>query len=975
MRRLVKCLALLALGVLAVAATAAAQQGGSAIRGRVTDQQQAVLPGAAIVVTHAESGTIRETTTGPDGTYLVPGLVPGPYRIQVELTGFSRLVREDIVLRVGATIQLDLSLRVGAVQESLTVTAQAPQVDLTSAQVGGHVSTAEIAELPSGNRNFTAFVGLLPGVVYNPSVTGSDSVTINGQHGSGVQYLMDGGSNNDDLRGGGSGAQARTAVEAIQEFQVVTSQFDAEYGAATAGIINAVTKQGTNAFRGSTFGYYTDARLTAKDFFVEQENLEKPDANQTQWGGTIGGPIVRDKAHFFFSFERQALHVGQSRVYPTRPDKSFSVVEQTNSWDYLERVDYQLNPNHNFSVRHLWDHQPNHDQVIGDGTKDTLYIEIDNDKTLVGTYNWIIGGTKLNTLRPSYVYERPNRGQALYIETHDWSKAPPTLQYVSFYDQAGNQQADVRTMVVYGLDDTFSWFIPGRRGSHDLKFGAQYQFGDHLREDQRFTNGAFNFATDRDFNPADPSTYPERLTIRVPQSLRLRTTTHSIGLYGQDKWQMTPNLTVSLGLRYDLHISPIDNRWNPFFTDPSAYPIDKNNVQPRTGFAYNMGGKAVIRGGYGLFYEKQWIERFEPYGLNSVFRDSFQAQFPLDRADPGPSSGRLPTEPLLVAGPFLNRDLITRLFPPGSLARNTGNVFLDTPDRFLGSQHQVSIGYERELLRQLSFGADYVHMWNRNRPITYNLNPGLRASTSRTAAITRTDFRGIASQLGLSPFASNVFIREFVAQSDYDGFNVQLEKRFTNHWGARLSYALGHGRGNTDGSHTAVNNFQVLEARNLDLNEGPTDLDRRHVMTLSGRVEAPRIPGLNFSAIARFMSGTPFTINDSTFDVDRNGVLVDPLPPGTYRGQGENGITVENNGGRNGAVGPGFAQLDLRMAYRVRPRQGRTVDFYAEVFNTTNRANFSNPTGDLRSGNFLIPTSLRGGGFPRQFQIGARFGF
>ena len=140
-------------------------------------------------------------------------------------------------------------------------------------------------------------------------------------------------------------------------------------------------------------------------------------------------------------------------------------------------------------------------------------------------------------------------------------------------------------------------------------------------------------------------------------------------------------------------------------------------------------------------------------------------------------------------------------------------------------------------------------------------------------------------------------------------------------------------------------------------------------------MQAPWIPGLTASAIARFMSGTPFTIHDSTFDLNRNGILVDPLPPGTYSGRGENAITVENTGGRNGAVGPGFAQLDLRMAYRVRPGPGRTVDFYGEVFNATNRANFNNPTGDRRSGNFLIPTSLRGGGFPRQFQVGARFGF
>jgi outer membrane receptor for ferrienterochelin and colicin len=175
---------------------------------------------------------------------------------------------------------------------------------------------------------------------------------------------MDGGSNNDDLRGGSAGAQARTAVEAIQEFQVVTGQFDAEYGAATAGVINAVTKQGTNSIRGSAFAYYTGADLTAKDFFVAQADLDKPDATQQQWGGTVGGPIVRDKAHFFFSFERQALHVGQSRVYPTRPDKNFSTVEETNFWNYMGRVDQQFNSNHNYAVRLLWDHQPNYNQVL-----------------------------------------------------------------------------------------------------------------------------------------------------------------------------------------------------------------------------------------------------------------------------------------------------------------------------------------------------------------------------------------------------------------------------------------------------------------------------------------------------------------------------------------------------------------------------------------------------------------------------------
>src|SRR4029453_12936765 len=167
-----------------------------------------------IVVTHQDSGTVRETTSSDDGTYLVPGIVPGVYRITAQLMGFRRLTQEDLVVRVGATLQVDLALQVGGLEESITVTGEAPQVDLTSAQVGGNVGSGDLTNLPSGSRNFTGLVALLPGVVYNAAAdSSSDSVTINGQHGSGVVYLMDGGSNNDDLRGGSSGAQARPRPE------------------------------------------------------------------------------------------------------------------------------------------------------------------------------------------------------------------------------------------------------------------------------------------------------------------------------------------------------------------------------------------------------------------------------------------------------------------------------------------------------------------------------------------------------------------------------------------------------------------------------------------------------------------------------------------------------------------------------------------------------------------------------------------
>jgi Carboxypeptidase regulatory-like domain len=198
---------LLAFGVLVSTSLAAeAQQaGGSAIRGRVVDPQQGVLPGVAIVVTHTESGTVRETVTGSDGTYFVTGIIPGPYRITGELEGFKRFT-QDVRLQIGETATLDWTLEIGTVAESVTVTGEAPVIDFTSTQVSGNLRPDELAELPSGNRSLMAYVALLPGVQYNPSAIGPGSVNINGQHGSQVIYVVDGGNNNDDMRGGGRGS-------------------------------------------------------------------------------------------------------------------------------------------------------------------------------------------------------------------------------------------------------------------------------------------------------------------------------------------------------------------------------------------------------------------------------------------------------------------------------------------------------------------------------------------------------------------------------------------------------------------------------------------------------------------------------------------------------------------------------------------------------------------------------------------------
>jgi len=546
---------------------------------------------------------------------------------------------------------------------------------------------------------------------------------------------------------------------------------------------------------------------------------------------------------------------------------------------------------------------------------------------------------------------------------------------LTFRDQQA-PDANQRINGAYQFDESFNWFAPEFwGGDHEMKFGVQYVFADAVINDQSNMNGTFSFSTDLPFDPNNPRTYPERLSILVPTPESTYMASHVIVGFAQDKYQRG-NLTLSAGLRYDLEIIALDNKFNPFLPDQS-YPLDKNNIAPRVGLAYNPGGSgtSVVRGGYGLFYDKTHLTIIDEFLRRGVYASAFTAQFPTNTADSGPSNGRLPTEPFLVNGPVVNRALLNQRFPPGALGRNTATVYLDNPDRKVPYTHQVTAGYQRQLGTHMSASADYVKTWGRDMLIYYNLNPGRRVNTTRTGPIVFTDLFGIAQQLGITPFVSRVYTIRNDAQTEYDGLNLQLEKRYSNNWSARVSYALSSARGNTEGSGTDDNPFQLGEDARLDLNQGPLPFDRRHNLVISGRIEIPKTGGLTVSGVTRWMSGAAFTIHDTSSDPDQNGELLDPLPAGTYSGTGLNAITVENNGGRAGARGPDFKQTDMRFGYRLRPGGQRTLDVYVEVFNIFNDANFVNPSGDRRSADFLRVTSLRGGGFPRQAQLGIRLGW
>ena len=995
----------LALGVcLCAAAPLFAQQGTSEIGGKVMDQQGGILPGVAIVVTNEDTGVFREVHTGSDGSYFVSQIVPGRYRISVQLAGFKSIDRRDILLEVGRTRTVDLRLDVGGLAETVKVIGESPLVDLSSAEVGGHITGQELAELPAASRSYMALVGNVPGAQFVPA-TGflNDTMLANGQTSAANNVTFDGAGNVDDLRGSNVGGQARAANETIQEVQVLTNQFDAEFGRASGAVINAVTKSGTNQFTGSAFDFFTGRSVTAKDYFTRVNGLDKPEVGKKEWGGTIGGPIVRNKLHFFASVERLVQSRNQSKTYPTRPEYSFSTTDDVSAWNTFWRVDHQLNPNNTWAFRWLRESAPQFNVL--DGLRDTLESnddETDRDQTLVGTLTTVVSNTKVNSVRFGYTKEQTTHANArlraldpAYASCtvcpsqliKDQALVPPILAYLSLNAQA-IATADFSLDDSYALDNTFSWYIPDKMGRHDTKFGARYTNAWISNPNNANANGTYTFGSDRPFNAADPSTYPERFSIRVPGPLDYQLRSHTWELFAQDKWQMKGGLSLSLGVRYDLEIIPINEEGNPLFADPNKYPVDKNNVSPRLGFIWNPDGqgKSVVRGGYGVFYDRTLLGTIDDFLFATKYSKSFTATFPQTAADPGPSAGRLPTE-FVLNTPTVSqltpaiRAYLNARFPSGTVARNTGTVIWDDPERTQPYFHQITVGYEREVFPGFSASADYVRMVGRDQFLNPNLNIGTRVNTTRTGTVNFTDPFGILNpSLGAGEDIYRGAVRLMTTKygySNYDALNVSVEKRYAHNWSLRGAYALAYSRGVTLTQGTTPD-LQVGTNLNLDKYYGPANVDRRHTAVISGRMEIPRTRGVTLSGVLRLSSGTPFTIQDTNIDADQNGIFFDPLPAGTYSGTSVDSLqNVENKGGRNGARGPGFMQLDMRFGYRAKLGARRTLDVFGEVFNLTNHASFTNPSGDRRNAaDFLRLTALVAtSGFPRQAQLGLRLGF
>lgn len=807
-----KRLALMMAAVLAIASAAWAQQGTADMRGRALDAQQGALPGVTITLRNQATGTFRTTVTSADGTYVASGLTPGIYQLTAELQGFKKFERTDIRLEVGKTATVDVTLEVGGVSETLTVRGSSPLVDTTSKEVGGNITSETLVKLPSVNGNFVGFVGLLPGIV--PSIStesfGSDSISANGQDPRNNNYMLDGGNNNDDVIGQRAGTQARTPIEAIQEFQVITGQYDAQYGRTSGAVINAVTKSGTNTVKGSAFGFFQDGSLTANDFFSKQNGVEKSSTKYQRWGGTVGGPIVRNKIHYFGSLERFSIDRPNAINIAARPDLNGTQLTRDRVWNTIAKIDHQINSANAYSVRWLREASPQKNQIIGAVTPAAAREESDVDQTLSTSWNSVFTNTAVNTLRFTWTRENVTFANACYNGNgRDMTQCPVTLAFQTYTDQQDNT-AQARINDGVQAEETLAWFLPGRGGDHDLKIGAQYEYSKASNVNAGNLNGTFSFGrSDVAFDPANPATYPDRFSIRVGGESRFQETSHYLSLFAQDKWRPAPRLTVSLGVRYELERIPIPETDDPLV---DTYPVDKNNIGPRVGLAYDLGGgRTVVRAGYGRFFDKTHFEVIGGLYTGTPFTSSFTATFPVNGADLGPRNGRLPTDPFLVNGPTINRDLLAQQFPGGQLLRNTGATW-DNPDRRTPYSDEFSAGVERQLAGDLSVSADVIRSQSRDLLMVRNLNPQMRSNSNvnnstltRIGSQTLTDATAAlaAKYPGFTPFTANV--NQFVnaGEIDYNALMFQVKKRFSHNYSAQISYTLGRARGNTTGNGAA----------------------------------------------------------------------------------------------------------------------------------------------------------------------------
>src|SRR5262245_9325350 len=616
--------ALIAVCAIALAGSpAAAQQTSGSIQGRVIDAQKAAVPGVTVTAKNEATGFTRNEVSDAEGVYRLNALPVGTYDVKAELQGFAPYERKGVIVNVGTPTDINIDLKVGGVAESVSVTAESPLIQTTRSEVGGVVDVGRIESLPLNGRQFANAAVTIPGVMLgfhsDPTKSTQYSPQIGGGNGRNVNYQIDGGDNNDDTVGG---LLQLFPLEAIQEFQFVTSRYKAEYGRSNGGVMNIVTKTGTNDMRGSWFTLFRDTSMNAMtetERRADEANAAagraltgKQDYRRYQYGGSFGGPVIQDKAHYFAAFERtqqdtfqvvntQGLFPEFDGPQPTPYRENLLTGKFTTNMTPTQYLAVRYGRNDNsqpYGARAL--SAPNN---WGESTNEFNSINVN--------HNWVLGGGKLN----EFIFQYADFANAITASSLD-----PQHTFNNGVRVGQNTNTPQATQQrKYQFRDDFSFSRAGLGGvGHDFKAGIN--FINEPRLYLTFTEGTGDYA----YTHGDNTLNGPITAISINGGLaEANVPLKQFGTYFQDDWRINDRLTVNLGLRYDLITGyQIDQSKNPNYVKvqnagkagllkgiPGAENIgldpkdDTDNFQPRLGFAYDVrgNGRDVIRGGWGIY--------------------------------------------------------------------------------------------------------------------------------------------------------------------------------------------------------------------------------------------------------------------------------------------------------------------------------------------------------------------------------------
>jgi hypothetical protein len=971
-RRIIQPVAIFTVAILMLVLTAArlgaqAQAANGNIEGVVRDTTGAALPGVSVTVTNTDTGTERTSLSNADGVYRAVLLPLGKYKVTAELQGFKTFEQQGVTLSAGQTVLINVELAVGSVSETVTVTSESPVAQPGKIDLGRTIGEQEVRNLPLVSRNPYNFAFLQANVTgfENPEF-GVPRINANGTQ-MRTNYQLDGNTNTEKDRAGLRMLPISEVL--VREVKVITNGFAPEFGQTTGMVYNAITPSGTNSMSGSASFRFRRNAMSSRPFFLP-DTARKPDTDVNDVTATLGGPVVRDRWHYYGAYEYtdRSLVTGTQviTVNPTAADAlginlpASGVIPASQSVNFLfGKTDYQMSVSNRLSFRYFLfkNFSPSN---IGGGltTTDRATDFTDRMDSVAAQLVSTIGGSKLNELRVQYA--RRHQFRTLNDSAADGPAI--TVDRVANFGGPrigdGNSVGFDFTQGIWQVVDNITWI----RGRHGLKAGIDAQFiADDRVRGERFL---YTFPTIDAYNAARFGTNRVGYT-SLQQDFGNLTADYASAFYGlfvQDDWQVNPRVKVLFGVRYDLFDIPeartfAANRFSQDFT------IDKNNFAPRVGVSWAVDDRAttVVRASVGLMYEPPLIDFYD----NAILNNGDPRAYTVSVAGTAANAPAFPTN--LAAA------------PPGFVLPRQSITAVD-PDFATQYAWLTNVQVERALRSDMSLAVGYVGSIGRNLPVLMDIN---LVPTSQSLGDGRPIYSTtVNASTRVDPTFDHVNVFQSIGEATYNAFTATLSKRMTKGWQAQATYTFAHGEDDSPLTGTYVvgsNDDRVSDPSNLSRERGVTPFHQAHTFAVA-TVLAPEFSGdglmtalMNnnqLGIILQSNSGLPFNLR-SNLDLNLDGVTNDrPL-------------NIERNAGRLGSV----FYLDLRYSRFIPLRDTQRIELFFEaknLFNVENLAGVNRVVATDAAGNPSSPLSFEGGDYPtagksgydqRQMQLGIKVVF